>query len=319
VRSPTLTSATISRRAIPGIGRSASAIGVALESGSLQNSGAVEGVVRLLRGARAHGVTTFELPSGAGADVLERAVATAFPTPDPALAVVSERSSEGLSSPGANEPAPPGTPAPVGSLQRAVEASNRRLDPQKVHLIDWISREGDGTMFETELARLRMDGVVDAVVRRVGGPSGEDGPTGRGALWSGGLSLLDDRTERRLGSLLTTPGLGFFARDPFDGGRLDGRRLTDAVSPRRPDVGPVRLRELEQEFAPVLALGFLTEGRTRTLAQAAIQHALRWPWVCSVLVPLPAPERMAEVLAAESTPPLSEAELDRLAAVRHRD
>jgi aryl-alcohol dehydrogenase-like predicted oxidoreductase len=314
-----VTTGTISRRPIPGTGRSASAIGLALDTGSVRNSGAVDGLVLLLRRARAAGVTTLELPGGAGADVLERAVATAFPEPDPELAILSERSSEGLGSRATRPDTESGAPAPAGSLQAAVEASNRRLQPHAIHLIDWVAREGDEPTFETELTRLRMDGVVDAVVRRVGGPVTAEGGPSLGTLWSGTLSLLDDRTERRLGSIASNPGMGFFARDPFDGGRLDGRRMTDAVSTRRPDVGPVRLRELEQEFAPVLSLGFLTQGRKRTLAQAAIQYALRWPWVCSVLVPLPAPERLAEVLAAETTPSLSDGELSQLAAVSRRD
>lgn len=309
--------APISRRAIPGTGRSASAVGLVLESASVRNAGAVDGLVRILRNARERGVTTFELPSEPGADLLERAIAAAFPQPDPRLAIISERSSEGLSTRPAKASGDEGEPAPTGSLRAAVEASNRRLDPQAIHLIDWVAREGDEDAYESELARLRIDGVVDAVVRRVGGAATPESRASAGGLWSGSLSLLDERTERRLGSITAAPGFGFFARDPFDGGRLDGRRLTDSVSPRRPDVGPVRLRELEQEFAPVLSLGFLTEGRKRTLAQAAIQYVLRRPWVCSVLVPLPAPERLAEVLAAESAPPLSDEELARLAEV-HR-
>jgi Aldo/keto reductase family len=312
-----VTVAPISRRAIPGTGRFASAIGLALENASVRNAGAVEGLVRLVRNARERGVTTFALPSGPGADLLERAIAAAFPQPDPQLALLSERSSEGLSSRPAKASGDPAEPAPTGSLQAAVEASNRRLDPQAIHFIDWVAREGDDGAYEAELARLRMDGVVDAVVRRAGGAATPESRTNVGGLWSGSLSLLDDRTERRLGSIPEATGFGFFARDPFDGGRLDGRRLTDSASPRRPDVGPVRLRELEQEFAPVLSLGFLTAGRKRTLAQAAIQYVLRRPWVCSVLVPLPAPERLAEVLAAESAPALSDEEIARLAEV-HR-
>jgi aryl-alcohol dehydrogenase-like predicted oxidoreductase len=309
---------TISSRRVPGTELSVSSIGLVLEAVPLRTPGAVDGLVALLRRARASGVTTFELPTGAGVEVLERAVATAFPEPDPRLTILSERSSEGLSPAEPTTTTEPEGPAQPGSLRDVLQASNRRLRPHRIHLIDWVAREGDDAGLETELEALRARRAVEAVVRRVGGSSGVGPGPRRGDLWSGPFSLLDDRTERRLEPFAATPGFGYFARDPFDGGRLDGRRLTETVSMRRPDVGPVRLRELEQEFAPVLSLGFLTDGKRRTLAQAALRYVLRWPWVCSVLVPLPAPERLGEVLAAESVPPLSEEELSRLAAVRRR-
>ncbi len=304
---------SISTRPIPGTRRSASSIGFLLDAGHLRSVGGVDRLVALLRRARALGVTTFELPSGAGADALERAVATAFPDPDPSLTILSERSSDDLSG-----RRPAGDPASGGPIATALVDSHRRMRPHSIHLIDWVAREEDDPADLAELSRLVADRKVDAVVHRLGAPSRAEPTPGPGALWSAPVSLLDDRAERRLAGLAETASIGVFARDPLDGGRLDGRRLTDAVGTRRPDAGPVRLRELEQEFAPVLALGFLTEGHRRTLAQAAIRYALRWPWVCSVLVPLPAPERLAEILSAESVPPISDQELERLAAVPRR-
>ncbi len=317
-----MSAATISRRPVPGTGRTVSAIGIVLDAALLRSPDAAEGLPRLLRRARSGGVTTLELPSGAGTEVLERAIATAFPEPDPELTILSERSSEGppASAPGAGA-ARGRSSAPTGSIRDALEGSDRRLRPQRIHLVDWVAREGDAPSLAAELAALRADATVEGIVRRVGPstPASGEAPSDRtGNLWSAELSLLDDRRVRRLDALAQRPDFGLFARDPFDAGRLDGRRLTDTVGPRRPGSGPVRLRELEQEFAPVLALGYLTEGRRRTLTQAAIQYALGWPGVCCVLVPLPPPERLDEVLAAESTPPLSEEELARLAVATGR-
>lgn len=305
----------ISARPIPGTRRSGSAVGLLLDPAQLRLAGGVDGLVVLLRRARSRGVTTFEWPSGAGAEVLERAIAKAFPEPDPKLTLLSEHTSGASAPPRTTRTRDASSGGPIG---RALAESNERLRPHSVHLVEWAAREDDDPDAAVELARLVADSTVEGVVRRLGGPGRPDRPSESGTLWSAPVSLLDDRAERRLAALAESSRIGVFARDPFDGGRLDGRRLADSVGARRPDAGPVRLRELEQEFAPVLGLGFLTEGRRRTLAQAAIQYALRWPWVCSVLVPLPAPERLEEILAAESTPPISDDELERLAVVARR-
>jgi aryl-alcohol dehydrogenase-like predicted oxidoreductase len=74
------------------------------------------------------------------------------------------------------------------------------------------------------------------------------------------------------------------------------------------------LRQLHRDFDPVLRLGFLTDSRERTLAQASLQFLFHWPWVASVLVPLPSPERLEEFLAASSRPPLTDEEVDRALA-----
>jgi aryl-alcohol dehydrogenase-like predicted oxidoreductase len=131
-------------------------------------------------------------------------------------------------------------------------------------------------------------------------------------LYFGSLSPLD----RGLLDLLTENAmrtrLGFFAHDPLSRGKLDGTRFARSIADRRPDTPPSSIRELQREFDPVLGLGFLTAEGRRTLAQGTLQFVLRWPWVCSALVPLPAPERLDELVRTESVPPLSDAEVERL-------
>jgi len=124
--------------------------------------------------------------------------------------------------------------------------------------------------------------------------------------------VLDHSLLPTLRTLAERATLGFFARDPLAGGRLDGTRFERTVADRGPAARPPSLRELEREFAPVLSLGFLSEGRGRTLAQAALAFVLYWPWVCSAVVPLPRVERLRELADAMSRPPLAEVEIARL-------
>ncbi len=305
---------TVSRRLGAGGGLPFSAIGFTLGAEMVPTPDDLRSVVALLRTARARGVTTFDLPEGPAADRLERAIAAAFPADDAELVVIAQRSTPGLereagrSSPG---------PAPDRSLlDRSVAAANRRLAPQHLKVIDWVRTEGDDEgAVDRSLDDVRAERGISEVFRRIDAGRRFPVPPGDragGARLSGSLSLLDRRLLRVLEPRAEDGALAFLARDPLGGGRLDGSRLAEAGLPRRPDAAPARVRELEQEFAPVLSLGYLTRDRGRTLAQASLQFVLRWPWVVSALVPLPAPERLAEILGAERSPALTDEELARI-------
>jgi L-glyceraldehyde 3-phosphate reductase len=301
---------------VPGSELEVSAIGFSLDGGSAGTPDALRSVGALLRAARARGVTTFDLPEGPDADRLERLIAGAFPDPDPMISIIAQRSAVGIESGVRPHGGAVESPESRDRLGRSIDASNRRLAPQRVGLLEWTATEGeDPKEIDEALTAARGSHGVTAVIRRTSAGEGPTPPSttvGSTELLSGSLSLLDTRLLRRLEPAASTGRIGFFARDPLGAGRLDGTRLSESVAPRRPDAGPVRVRELEREFAPVLALGFLTEGRRRTLAQASIRFVLRFPWVCSALVPTPSPERLDEVLRSESVPELSASELERL-------
>jgi aryl-alcohol dehydrogenase-like predicted oxidoreductase len=197
------------------------------------------------------------------------------------------------------------------------------LHPQAVGLLEW-HQDPDSSQGLPEvigaLDRLRSEGAIAGWVLHVlqdGSLTGTEpgGVAGRVTLFSGSLSPLNRRLLSPLAERAAGGPTGFIARDPFGGGRLDGTRFAQSAAHRRPDVRPDSVRELQREFDPVLRLGFLTEGRRRTMAQAALQFVLHWPWVCSVVVPIPSPERMDELTLTETTPPLSEREIDRILAV----
>ena len=309
---------TISLRTAAGAGLGVSVLGFALEPEIVSSPESARGVEAMLRRARSAGVTLFSLPEGAGADRVERLLGRAFPEPDPDLVVLASRSSAGLAAGSRGRIDPPDADA-AHALARSLAETDQRVAPQRVRLVEWIPSEGDDEARLLSPAGSERGGPdAPEIVRRIepgAGPRAAPTDARPGELLSGSLSLVDRRLLGGLERRAALGPFGFFARDPFGGGRLDGTRLSEAAGPRRPDVGPVRVRELEREFAPVLSLGFLTEGRRRTLAQAALRFVLHWPWVVSAIVPLPSPERLSEVLGVEAVPELTDAELQRLDAL----
>ncbi len=138
----------------------------------------------------------------------------------------------------------------------------------------------------------------------------EPAPRPAPAALSGEVSLLDRQWAAFLRRTERTAW--FFARDPMAGGRLDGTRWDHSLSATRGRGVPIPLRHLQEEVAPVLELGFLTDGRRRTLAQAALQYVAGLPGVASVLVPVPPADRLSELLEFANAPALSSAEIDRI-------
>ncbi len=130
------------------------------------------------------------------------------------------------------------------------------------------------------------------------------------ALGSDSISLLDRRWETPLRAEL--PAASFLARDPMAGGRLDGTRWDRSLVMATGPEGPTPLRRLQEEVAPVLQFGFLTDGTGRTLAQSALQYLAGFPAVASILIPLPPPERLPGLLEFAQTPPISEEERGRI-------
>ena len=320
---PETSGSRVSRRPIPGSTLSASSIAFALEPPRVAPPSADDRTVALLRRARAHGVTTFDVAAGPSSRRAERLLSRAFPTDDPELFAILHRSVSDLANEGSGRAPPGGNGALEGRLRESVAASGERLRPLKVGLLQWepdpTSTPESDTAFQV-LENLRGAGAFSGWVQYVPrndtpSPAGDAAAAGRPRLYSGALSPLETRLVLPLAGLATRGPTGFFARDPFGSGRLDGSRFARSFADRRPDVGPIRLRELRREFDPVLRLGFLTADRRRTLAQASLGFVLRFPWVCAAIVPLPPPERLEEMVGAERAPPISDAEADQVLAL----
>jgi len=274
--------------------------------------------IALLRRARASGVTLFDVARSRFPARSERLISAAFPVPDPELsAIVGPTHAPGISRSG-REDGSTAQAASVTEVATSLEQSRRRLAPVPISIVDW-GNEIDLELLGAELRRSSSERERVPLLWAHGLTSirSADPPVGNvPVLYSGDLSLLDVDVVTLFETNAAMRESGLIARNPFSGGRLDGSRFSSPRGPGEPGEPPPNLREMHREFDPVLRLGFLTAGRRRTLAQAAVRFVLTWPWVATCVVPLPSPERFDEILTYRTTPALSESELGRLAHLK---
>lgn len=270
--------------------------------------------IRALRRARATGITTFDTVDAPEPALAEGLLSLAFPEPDPAIVVLTSWrvESRGLPSPVLTPAAQSGAIAPA-SLPRDVGGSPARF--HRLYEVDAtdLPPERPGSDPFGANARSSPPGPLVVRCRR------EDDVrrAARGAappLLSGALSILDARLALSARDAFGPFGFHWVARDPFAGGRLDGSRFL-AGAAHGPASSPRAVRELEADFASVAPLRFLARPRTRTLAQAAVRYVAEFPWVATVVIPLPAPERWEETVGYAASPPLDPEERARAEAL----
>ncbi|MCI4365137.1 MAG: hypothetical protein L3K10_03630 [Thermoplasmata archaeon] len=308
---------SIPTRQIVGGGPRVSLLGMTVTVPSIPSPVADRSIVERLRTSRRAGVSTFDVAGAVQPDRAERLVAQAFPQPDSDLVVIVGRTRDDLVPQDEDQRrSVPRESSAVDRLRFSLEGSRRRLHPHGPGVVEWISSANDPPTLRGP-APLGPASTASVLWFRNIDDLGPDSPVfpegGHDPLRvAGALSLLEPRLVRRFEDPDRGASVSVLARDPFAGGRLDGTRFSHGGLERSPDRGPTRLRDLESEFAPVLGLAFLTEGRHRTLAQTALRYSAHWPWVASVLVPLPSADRIVEVLGTFGTPVLTEEELRRL-------
>ena len=312
----------VERRIVPGIDLTVSAIGIALDPSPMASPAVDRQQIGVLRRARTEGVTLFDI-AGARAPVrAEWMLRTAFPEPDPGLVVMVALGS----GPSPARSGPGGFPSGPGSEEHATEAvTSTWLDdvrsrlPPGASVMPEIRADAPDAEHRTVLA-----GRIGSLVARheirawstrlsretflAGSYPGA--PTS--PVVSTELSLLDAPSLAALAEPTSATSPRLIARDPFAGGRLAGTLLKGEIGARRPGGPPRDLREMKEELAPVLRLGFLTQTRKRTLAQAALRYLLQRPETLAVLVPLPDPERWEALSSGSRAAPLEAEELARL-------
>jgi aryl-alcohol dehydrogenase-like predicted oxidoreductase len=126
------------------------------------------------------------------------------------------------------------------------------------------------------------------------------------------ISLLSFAAALEIGRKATDAGAGLVGLDPMAGGALDGSFLTGSPLERDAGSRPSTLGELTERLGPITQLGFLTEGRRRTLPQAAVRFVLDLPAVVSVSCDIRSPATILELASVERVPSLSDEELDRV-------
>jgi aryl-alcohol dehydrogenase-like predicted oxidoreductase len=311
---------SIERRSVPGTERFFSTVTISVDPPAVAPPSADARAVALLRRAREHGVTTFDVAAARFPERAERLIAAAFPSPDPDLEVIVGRSVESLTRERSARGPSETTEDLEAALEESLEQSERRLAPAPASVVEW-SLEAEGSSGDphglTALPSVPSGRANLLWAVRLLSPPSALPSTGRSpALFAGELSLLDREVVPRFSPADGKLEANLIARNPFSDGRLDGSRFAAAAMLAGPGAGPVDLRRLRAEFDPVLALGFLTKTRRRTLAQAALRFVLGWPWVVTSVIPLPTPERFEEILRFESSPPLSDDERAQLGLVK---
>ncbi len=123
------------------------------------------------------------------------------------------------------------------------------------------------------------------------------------------INLLDQQAVGTVLPLALARGVGIIARNP----RAQGH-LTDALSDIAAETYARNELEVQQRTHQALEFQFLTESG-RTLAQAALQYVLQLPGVSVVAPRLFNSAQLPEVLRALTAPPLTTAELQRIALI----
>ena len=273
------------------------------------------GAVEALRRARALGITTFDTVDSPDRSLAEVCLARAFPRGDPSIVVLTPMGAE-----------PPRPMVSTAIERRAPRAPNLRADlaPQHGATHDLFRR-----LYEVDLPEAGPFGppsspaapasgparVEEIVVLRCRSPEDIAEASRRSPPWvlSGTFSLLD-RTLSDAASRVLGAGFTWIARDTFAGGRLDGSRFVPPT-PGTWRTAPRSLRDLEAEVGTITRLDFLARSKRRTLAQAALHFVHGHPWVATMCIPIPAPERWNEILGFGSSPPLEEEERARADAL----
>ena len=128
-------------------------------------------------------------------------------------------------------------------------------------------------------------------------------------------NLLEREPESELLPLAHAQGVGIIARVPLASGFLTGKFTADVTFPgtdhRARTYSPEKIRQIVEGVAK---LKFLTEGRHKTLAQAALQYCLFHPAVSAVIPGAKTPEQARANAAASDGVLLTADEVTRARA-----
>jgi aryl-alcohol dehydrogenase-like predicted oxidoreductase len=213
-------------------------------------------------------------------------------------------------------------------IRKAVEGSLSRLRTDRIDVYQLHNAKMDALMRDDlfgELDKLRDEGKVRCYGAALGPAIG----------WKDeGLYSIEHRNARVLHTIYNMfeqdPGREFFpvarehgvgvlVRVPHSSGMLEGRYTKDTVFGEN-DHRRHRTKEwLEQGLRKLETLTFLTEGRGRTIGQAALQFILAEPSVAATFPNVYDEEQLVEFAAASDTPEMTEDEMARIAALYEVD
>jgi aryl-alcohol dehydrogenase-like predicted oxidoreductase len=212
-------------------------------------------------------------------------------------------------------------------VRKALEESLKRLETD--HIDFYQLHNPRMTAIESdELFALLEDVKREGKIRAYGvalGPAigwEEEGVAAMRTRPIDGLQMIYNLFEQDPGRVLLAAahetGCGVLVRVPHSSGMLEGK-YTEETTFSENDHRSHRPKEwLTEGLRKLKVLGFLTEGTGRTIGQAALQFTLADPAIASTLPNIYDAEQLAEFAGAADTPPITEAELSRIAELYER-
>ncbi len=290
-------------RRVPGLDRPVSVLGVSLaplvEGPPDRALGAP--TIGFLRRARALGIRVYDVDAGDATPAAERALAAAFPEPDPELVVMGSLASRAAA-------------VPDVPLSTTLEEFRHRLGGHPIGIL-WVpeGRLGRLRARRAELDELRRQGRIGAWGVAFDRPESVTEFVARGewtgpALFRAPYDLLEPRAGRALLARLEGTDGRLVATDPHAQGLLDGS-LLEPGAPLPPS--PTERRAFEAVARRLIRLRPFTAGGARTLPEAAVQFAIAPPEVACTVLRTRRPELLETSVRALARPPLTRELLDR--------
>jgi aryl-alcohol dehydrogenase-like predicted oxidoreductase len=209
-------------------------------------------------------------------------------------------------------------------IRKAVEASLERLGTDHIDVYQLHNAKMDALMRDdtfAELEKLHDEGKIGIYGIALGPAIGwrEEGLYAMTHRNCGVIHTIYNMFEQDPGRdffpVAREHGTGVLVRVPHSSGMLEGRYTADTTFAEN-DHRRHRTKEwLEQGLRKLKTLEFLTEGRGRTIGQAALQFILSEPSVASAFPNVYDEEQLREFAAASDTPAFTQEEIDRVAAL----
>ncbi len=219
-------------------------------------------------------------------------------------------------------------------VRRACEESLRRLDTDRIDVyqlhnprIDTLRRDD----LIGELERLKAEGKVVCYGATLG-PAIDlrQVEEGRACIERGMITqIIFNLLEQQIGSplipLASARGVGLMARVPHSSGLLEGRYSRETTFAKndhrhfRVNTDERKKAWLDLGLKKVERLRFLTEGKDRTMAQAAIRWILSEPCFTTVLPNVYEEKQLEEFAMASDVAELTPEEIEEVRALYARD
>lgn len=209
-------------------------------------------------------------------------------------------------------------------VEQALEGALERLGTDRIDL--WQMHNAKMSHIQMDdtfalLAKMKQAGKVRSYGVSVGPAIGWE-PEGVEAMERQSIdalmiiyNLLEQNPGRRFIEVAKERKVGLLARVPHSSGMLEGKYTKDTKFDASDHRAHRKAVWLEQGLQKIEQLKFITEGKGRTLAQAAIQYILAHPELTSVLPNIYDEAQLAEFAAAPATPAFTAEELAKVDAL----